>query len=63
MSDFESDDNAFVLNTFLIVPAVKMAFLSDVHNSGDNVMLCGDCDVHEEDSTDQKSKDCNNIFQ
>ena len=40
-----------------------MAFLSDVHNSGDNVMLCGDCDVHEEDSTDQKSKDCNNIFQ
>ena len=51
-----SDDNAFVLNTFLIVPAVKMAFLSDVHNSGDDVLLCGDCDVHE----DQKSKECNN---
>ena len=41
---------------FHIVPAVKMSFLSDVHNSGDDVLLCGDCDVHE----DQKSKDCNN---
>ena len=51
------------LNTFHIVPVLEMSLLSDVHNSGDNVLLCGDCDVHEEDSTDQKSKDCNNIFQ
>ena len=57
-----SDDNAFVLNTFHIVPVLEMSLLSDVHNSGDNVLLCG-CDVHEEDSTDQKSKDCNYILQ
>ena len=58
-----SDDNAFVLNTFHIVPVLEMSLLSDVHNSCDDVLICGDSEVHEEDSTDQKSKDCNYILQ
>ena len=58
-----SDDNAFVLNTFHIVPVLEMSLLSDVHNSFVDVLICGDSDVHEEDRTDEKSKDCNNILQ
>ena len=51
------------LNTFHIVPVLEMSLLSDVHNSCDDVVICGDSDVHEEDNTDQKSKDCNYILQ
>ena len=51
------------LNTFHIVTVLERSLLSDVHNSCDDVLICGDSEVHEEDSTDQKSKDCNNILQ
>ena len=53
VSDFMSNDNAFFLNTFYIVTVLEMSLLSDVHNSCDDVLICGDSDVHEEDSTDQ----------
>ena len=45
-----SNDNAFFLNTFHIVTVLEMSLLSDVHNSCDDVLICGDSDVHEEDS-------------